>query len=311
MDVNLRRVDLNLLPILQALLREGSITRAAAALNLSQPATSQALGRLRHLFKDPLLVQVGRTMKRTPRADELRVLVDQSCASMAALLSEGPFNPSAAIRTFSIAMPDYVALFVGQELLPVLRNSAPGLTVRLVDASPTVREQLLAGSLDMAVLARVPFLDGLSLQGGFFEEIVCVAGLDHPLARRSRISNEELSRHRCLDLDLTPYHLSDFGPSHASEQVKFAPSHLLALPLLVATSGTVAIVTRALARLAMRYAPLKLIELLEPGRALELCIAWSPVNDADVAHRWLRNQLARALSESLCQTPKGASRAGR
>lgn len=250
-------------------------------------------------------------MKRTPRADQLRVLADQSCASIAALLSEEPFNPSAALRTFSIAMPDYIALFVGQELLPVLRKSAPGITVRLMDASLTVRDQLLAGTLDLAVVARVPFLEGLSVQGGFLEEIVCVASLSHPLAKRSRIGSEDLRQYRCLDLDLAPYQMSDLGPSHSSEPVKFAPSHLLALPLLVATSASVAIVTRALARLAMRYAPLKLIEMPEPNKALELCIAWSPVNDADVAHRWLRDELAKALSESLLQAPKGTSRAGK
>ena len=308
MDMSLRGVDLNLLPILQALLREGSITRAAAALNLSQPATSQALGRLRSLFKDPLLVQVGRAMRLTARAERLRVLADLSCASIATLLSEDPFSPSAAVRTFSIATPDYMALLLAQQLLPVLRKTAPGINVRLIDANQSVRDQLLAGFLDLAIVARLPLLDGLSTHGGFLEEIVCVASRDHPLAKRTRISAEELSQHRCLDLDMAPYGLPNLGPNHPSEPVKIAPSHLLALPLLIASAGGIAVVTRALASLAMRYAPLKLIELREPHPPLELCIAWSPVDDADAAHQWLRDQLARALAVSLPQARNAARR---
>lgn len=310
--MSLRRVDLNLLPILQALLREGSVSRAAAVLGLSQPATSQALGRLRDLLKDPLLVKVGRTMVLTPRAKRLRVLADETCTSVAALLSEeGTFDPATAVRSFSIATPDYNALIVAQELLPLLREVAPGISVSFVDANPTAHDQLLDGLLDLAVIARVPaMLNGLSVYDGFLDDQVCIASLEHPLAAQDKVSIEELSRYRRLEIDFAPHLFLDTGGQHLIEPVKIAPSHLLVLPLLAAASSSIAIVTRSLGRLAARYAPLKLIELLEPNKPIDLCIAWSPVNDADAAHRWLRDQLARILEGHLQRVP-GTSNAGR
>ncbi|CDO38557.1 LysR family transcriptional regulator [Novosphingobium sp. KN65.2] len=303
--MNLRSVDLNLLPILQALLREGSVTAAAASLGLSQSATSHALTRLRHVLRDPLLVKVGRGMKLTPRAERLRESVNASCDAIIQALSQESFHPAEIVRSFKIATPDYSALIVGKTLLPQLRMAAPGVSVRFSDVGLSTRQQILDGSLDMALIARIPSIcEGLSIHGGFFEQKICVAGLDHPIAANGRVTLAELARHGRLNIDFASYLLLDSGEDQAAEQIRVAPSHLLVLPFMAVETGSVAVVGRALGLLAARYAPIRVIELDDCAEPTEICLAWSPANDADPAHRWLREQLIDIMAQNFELTSK-------
>lgn len=306
MDMNLRAVDLNLLPILQALLREGGVTSAAASLGLSQSAASHALTRLRHVLHDPLLVKVGRGMKLTPRAERLRLLVDASCDAIIQALSQESFDPAEVARTFTIATPDYSALIVGKALLPLLKSAAPGISVRFSDVGTSTRQLIWDGALDMALIARIPSVcNGLSTHGGFFEQKICVAGLDHPIAAHDKVTLAELERHSRLNIDFASHLLFDSSNSQGVEQIKVAPSHLLVLPLMAAETGSVAVVGRALGLLAARYAPIRLIELDDPGEPTEICLAWSPANDADPAHRWLRERLIGIMAENFHHPASG------
>ncbi len=100
MDNSLRRLDLNLLVTLDALLSEHHVTRAAARLHLSQPAVSVQLARLREVFEDPLLLPGPRGMRPTARADELREPLRQALESLAqAVAPASPFDPAHASRT--------------------------------------------------------------------------------------------------------------------------------------------------------------------------------------------------------------------
>ena len=83
--MSIRSINLNLIPILQALLKEESVAKAAIQVNLSQPAMSGALARLRLILDDPLLVRVGRSMRLTPRAERLRRQLDEICGQVEVL----------------------------------------------------------------------------------------------------------------------------------------------------------------------------------------------------------------------------------
>jgi DNA-binding transcriptional LysR family regulator len=295
--MSLRGVDLNLLPVLQALLRERSVTRASTTLGLSQPATSHALARLRKLLNDPLLVKVGRDMLLTPRAERLKISADQACASISALLGEADrFDPATADRAFSIGTPDYAVVLLGQELLRLLKQNAPSVNINMVDAGTAVREQLISGSLDLAFMARVPaLLQDLSVYEGFLDPHVCIAALDHPLAENDCVSLAELNEHHRLGVSIAPHILLDFGEDHPSEPVRIGPSHLLAMPLLAAVAGSIAVVPRSLGQMVVDLFPLKLIELRDSMAPIDMCLAWNPVTDDDPAHQWLRSQLIKIL----------------
>ncbi len=123
--MTLRTKNLNLLPILLALIEEESVLRAAERVHLSQPATSGALARLRTEFNDELLVRVGRTMQRTARAEELLPIVRQHCMELERLFDAASFAPEASRDRFIIAAPDHLAYLLTKELLGRLSAEAP------------------------------------------------------------------------------------------------------------------------------------------------------------------------------------------
>ena len=124
-------VDLNLLLVLDALLRERSVTRAGAALGLSQPATSHALARLRELFGDDLLVRRNNDMEPTAFAESLAAPLTEALAGVEALLwRDRAFDPTAADRELVIAMTDFVEATLLAAVLPQL-GIGPRLRVRL------------------------------------------------------------------------------------------------------------------------------------------------------------------------------------
>lgn len=252
------------------------------------------------MLKDPLLVRTGRGMQLTPRAKRLRALADQSCASIEALFAEEIFEPMSATTAFSVATPDYLALMVGQELLVTLRQTAPGVRVRFVDASVRVREQLLTAEIDLALVAHVPeVLEGLSVQPDFHDDLVCVVARGHALARRVRLSWADIQRHPRLSIEGTSDRVVFTGAGQPTEQIGIAPTHLLALPLLAAAVDSIAIVPRSLGVLAARHAAVKVIELASHDEDVEFCLAWSPVRDSDLPLRWLRQRIATILDRNI------------
>lgn len=289
--MNLRSVDLNLLTVLAVLLEERSVTAASKKLGMSQPAVSQALARLRALFKDELLVRVGRGLEATQRAIGIQPELAEVMAAIRHILIPEVFQPGTTIRSFTIACPDHMALLLGERLLPVLRSQAPGISIRFVGVSDAIRDEIVKRSLDLAVIAYLPeLMHGLSIVKGFVDPIVCVVGstVDHGAS--------DLSALRVLAIEgaaaLTPPSIETME----REPVSVEASHLIVLPLLANRAGTAAFVPRSMARLAQAHAAVRIIELEEGNRQLEHCVAWNPVDDSDAGHRWLRQIVIEELT---------------
>lgn len=126
--MNLASLDLNLLVTLDALLREGSVSRAADRVGLSQPAASHALRRLREVMGDPLLVRAGTRMELTPRAEALREPLAAALAQVRGLFAEEVFDPATSRRRFKAMIPDVCTSVL-----------LPGIVRRLEAEAPHVR----------------------------------------------------------------------------------------------------------------------------------------------------------------------------
>lgn len=176
-DVNtLRGIDLNLLVVLDALLAERHVSRAAARLAMSQPAVSHALARLRHLFGDPLLVRRGRQLVPSARAQDLAPALASALRQLRAVLGPGGFDPATERRTFRLAMSDYGAAVILPDLLPRLRREAPGIDLAITQSSREgMLRQVLEGACDLA-LGVFPDRPGpLQAEGLFVERFACLA----------------------------------------------------------------------------------------------------------------------------------------
>ncbi|MCG8587825.1 MAG: LysR family transcriptional regulator, partial [Proteobacteria bacterium] len=155
MDLSkLRRTDLNLLVAFVALVEERSVTAAARRLALSQPATSAALGRLRELFDDPLLVRDGRRMRLTARAEALREPIATQLSRLAAsLAAPEPFDPARSDRTFRLLLADFACELLLSRLAERLAREAPRAGLHVRTAYPDRVEELDGSSFDLWVLS--------------------------------------------------------------------------------------------------------------------------------------------------------------
>jgi LysR family transcriptional regulator, nod-box dependent transcriptional activator len=145
-------LDLNLLLALQVLLEERSVTRAARRLNISQPAMSAALNRLRDYFQDDILVAHGKVMHATPRAEALAAPVRKALSELDQLLTSSTgFDPATSQRTFRIVASDYIAASVIGPLALRLTQIAPGLRLEMMLPCEEAAQLVMAGQADLTI----------------------------------------------------------------------------------------------------------------------------------------------------------------
>src|SRR6476620_2542014 len=147
---NIGAIDLNLLVVFEALVAERSVTRAAGRVGLSQPAVSNALGRLRALLGDPLLVRTGRGMEPTARALELSGPIQQALEGIRRALSpSASFEPERSPYTFRVRSADNLELSLLPRLLERLGRVAPLVDIVVDRVGDTTEEDLRAGRIDL------------------------------------------------------------------------------------------------------------------------------------------------------------------
>jgi DNA-binding transcriptional LysR family regulator len=151
--VRFHKLDLNLLVALDVLLKERSVTRAAEALNLSASAVSNALSRLRDYFEDELLVQIGRKMELTPRAEGLRDAVRDVLLRIDSSIAAPPaFDPRASDRTFRIFASDYTQLVLGPELMSLAANQKSTVRFEFAPQVSQPHRYLESGEADLLII---------------------------------------------------------------------------------------------------------------------------------------------------------------
>lgn len=297
---DLRRIDLNLLVVLDALLEERHVSRAAQRLAMTQPAVSHALGRLRDLLDDPLLVRAGNQMQLTRRAFELAGPLREILGGVRRLVLGDEFDPASAELELRLGMSDYGTWVVLPALLPTLRREAPGIRLDVRQASRVgMAEQVASGELDGA-LGVFPMLpEGLRVQPLFEERFVCLCSLE-TLGGRKRLDLEDYlaAPHLRVALQQSPAeeidsHLEKLG---RRRQVAATVPHFSVAPSLLA--GTDLVLT-----IAERMLPEDLdthgLASFEPPLQLapfDFVQIWSDTSEDDPARRWLRGKLARAAS---------------
>jgi DNA-binding transcriptional LysR family regulator len=179
---DIRSLDIGMLRTFDALMRERSVSRAAARLFLSQPAVSASLARLRETFGDPLFSRTAHGVTPTPRAQALAPQVEKLLGDLAALLeSEQPFDPAKSTRIFRIAGSDHAS----RGILPALgrRLAAAQSGVRVVWEPPgswSIPERLQRGDLDLAVIARIRMPRDMEYAVLYEDEYVYAMRADHP-----------------------------------------------------------------------------------------------------------------------------------
>ena len=298
-----RTINLNLIPMLQALLNEESVVGAARKSNLSQPAMSGALARLRDMLDDPLLVRSGRTMHLTPRAEELRGQVNKLCADIDVVFERRSFDPVAAEQEFVIATPDYLAYLIGKELLPRLAKDAPGITVRFVDVPNDLPERLQNSQIDLAVCGNFNIWRSLEYSSVFYDRVVITLAKDHPLAKKKRVSRSELLDYPVLGFRPTVEGAKDkqriaTGIDSLDIRPQLTVGQFTDAVLLAQQGHYVAAAPKSLIDALSKLLPLHQITVAEEEPAIDTGIFWvKGLGEAPAMH-WMRSVLCECLAAS-------------
>lgn len=297
-------VDPALLPVLEALLRERSVTRAAKSLGLEQSTVSHALSKLRLALGDPLFVRTGRDLTATPRAEAIAsALFVALDATRRALAQDTTFDPATSKRRFTLASPDILAALL-PPLLAKLEQEAPSTRLELRSSGEIdTASALLEGTLDVAVgVARdVPRACVQKIVGS--ARWCVLARKDHPaIDKRGRLSVERWVRYGHIRVrtmggpSLVEETLTEQG--HTRKVGFVAPSFLVA-PMVVAKTDlfftTPTVLAEPLADalgLAMLAPPIEIAPI-------PVAVYWHERMDADAGHRWFRRALAGVIEGVL------------
>jgi len=285
--------DANLLLALDALFQAGSVTGAARLMNLSPPAMSHTLSRLRLAVSDPLFVRAGNRLVPTPRALSMRERVSRAAAEISALLRPDlPLDIATLERTFIIRASDAMIVTVGHALDVLVRKEAPGVALHLVGV-------LLAEAreVDLDIGVQYGIAADLRVQTLFHEEMVTVVRKEHPLANR-RVASARLAELEHIAVASQRAKFEELTKPRRSRRwrppSRIVPSFLAAAALVRASDAYTVIPNRLAATIVDAFG-LSRLTVTGPTTKVAIAQAWSPRFDNDAGHIWLRGCVRRAL----------------
>lgn len=308
--MNIKDKDLNLLYIFDTLMRELSVSRAAKLLKMTQPAVSNALTRLRRDFGDDLLVRNGRGMSATPKAQAIQEDVAAILESSRALYDTEDFDPHSVVARFTIATTDYFESVLLPRLLPLLGQSAPGITtiVRPTRAG-LPKSDLESGQLDLAVAGFYGDLPEGFYQRTLFEESYsCLVRKGHPIV------GNELTLEKFVKLehilvspqgDLRGAVDLALEAKGLSRRVVAGVANFHTPPAIIADSDyIVTIPTRLAAQFARLYS-LNCFQPPIPVKKIKLVQVWHARTHRSPQHKWLRGAVESALEPAQINSLQG------
>jgi DNA-binding transcriptional LysR family regulator len=312
----MKSLDLNLLVLLDALLGEESVTRAARRLHLSAPAMSHALARVRDALGDPVLVRAGRAMVPTPRAVALREPVRRMLEEARAWLTSGaPARLDTLTRDFVVRAPDGIPIVYGAALIAALNAKLPCASLRFVPESDSDAGALREARIDLDIGASPEGIPELLSEPLFTQSWVGAVRRGHPLVPRSGriIERGRLSAARYTagrHVGLTQRGRAREPVDVALERLGLQRTLALVVPgayaalVSASRSDLVATVPARVARAVAKPLALKVFTLPLRVPSTLVVQAWHPRFDADPAHRHLRTVVRQVLGAELHPTTK-------
>ncbi|ONH23622.1 LysR family transcriptional regulator [Pseudofrankia asymbiotica] len=297
--MTLRHIDLNLLVVLDALLREKNVTRAAESLHLSQPAASTALARLRRTLGDELLRRNGRYLELTPRAESLVGPVKEVLATIEQTIIRPPaFDPATDSLRFSVIGSDYVGATLVRPLLTRLHGLAIGLQVNVTPVSVRYLEALRRDEVDLAILPdRIVderSIPDCSRMPVIVERFVGAVWRHHPYAG-TRLTADLLRRAPYLEYAPSGQRAiveDDLDAAGCTRRVAASSSSFATMVFLLSGStDLVAVLPERSVRRAAASAEIRVLEPDMPLVPLRESAFWHRRRDRDPGHIWLRERL--------------------
>ena len=293
-QVDLSSVDLNLLKLFDALVRERSVTRAGLRLGLSQPAASRALGRLRRMLGDRLVVRGKLGLELTPRGEGLAGPVARLLDDARGIVAPALFDPAAATGRITIAAHDHLSLVVLADLMARFERHAPALRLHIAQPAGDNVRLVEQGGADLALGIFDTLPGSLYRRHLYTDRLVCVARAGHPgVAAEPGLDAYTALRHVAVTISGVGESAVDVALAALgrTRHVALRVPHVLAGAMLVADSDMVLTLPGRLARRLADRLPLALVNLPFEVPPLAPAMIWHERFHGDPAHAWVRQQL--------------------
>lgn len=302
--MDIKNVDLNLLVVFAAMVEHRSVTKAAEQLDLSQPAMSAAVARLRLLFDDPLFVRSGWQMQPTPRAIELAGPVQHVVESIRTdILQRLAFDPATARRSFDLLMPDIGEVNFLPRILTHLATHAPYIDLRTLSMPRNAAAAALESGAAELALGYFPDLK----KPGFYQQKliesshVCVVRTDHPVIGARMTQAQFLAAsHAVVKPDGREHVFEQFLQEKGLQRrVVVELSHFMSLLPIVESSDLVATVPQDLAEFFIAHGQVRMVETPIKPPKIGVHLFWHQRFQKDPAHAWLRGAIHGVFAHCL------------
>ena len=292
--------DLNLFVVMNAIYTEGSLTKAAEVVGITQPAVSNALARLREKFDDELFIRTGSGMVPTHKTENIISDVQNALNLMQRSINEpGEFNPTSSERVFRISLGDISEGRILPYLLEYINKNSPGIVIEsyYTDRKDIVHS-LATNELNFAVDPIIPRSKDVTTQKVFSDNFVCAHRANHPLTKLKKFDLDAL-----LDLKFINISNRKRGPAFIDTElaklqlqrnIVLRAQHFLVTPEIVRNTDLVLVCSRSFAKkhgLNFKELPLDL-------PPVEQYLIWHNSDDDDGSHIWMRELIAEAFKEA-------------
>ncbi|MFK0692040.1 LysR family transcriptional regulator [Mesorhizobium sp. IMUNJ 23033] len=320
--MNLNALDLNLVRVLDALLRERSVTRAGEQIGLSQPAVSAALNRLRHALNDQLFVRRGNEMVPTPRAESLAEPVRVALREIERVFQPAKdFDPAGLERTFTFMGADFFSMLLMPPLAARIAAVAPGVSFRFLDsASGDVSRLLQEDQIDVALERPLEVSDWVSSTPLFGSPFAIIAAKDNAAIRQAGIAEGERlpidlfcqlpHAIRSIDGSMSGFTDEALDKIGRTRRVSLALPHFQAVALAVAHGLYLAAIPRQFAVVAAKSLPIAVYEAPFPIPSPAVRMYWHARHDDEEPHRWIRSRILETVEALGFRDFEGAESTG-
>jgi DNA-binding transcriptional LysR family regulator len=308
-DIDLRKVDLNLLHVFEAIYGAQNISRAAVQLGMNQPTVSNALGRLRDQFEDPLFIRSEKGVRPSALAENLIGPVQAALSVLRQGFGAGEdFDPGSATRAFCLAMNEYTVVTALPGLLRQIDAEAPGVRISLLPQSAAEPYSLLLmGEADLALDAFTHTAPGIELQPlDVIPSAVCIARKGHPRIERAMTAElfGSVGHIALRQPAAMRTYLETFLLSHGISRRIVCEAHNVSdIPALVASTDLVAMLPTRFAQMMAMHFDLQVLAPPFPSPSARLQLGTLKARRTDLGLQWLKRALLRSMMQFVADYP--------
>lgn len=303
--MHISRTDLNLFVVLDAIYSQGNITRASQTLNLSQPALSHALARLRAMFDDPLFARQGALMVPTPFTRGIITQVRQGLQLFeASLQADQSFNPAQTQRSFHLGLRDVFEATILPPLLQKIVEQAPGISIASVRVDRReIETALSSGNLDMVLEVPIPLVGNIRQQRVSRDRLIVLSRKGHSQMPKKKsvpldLDNYLQQRHVLVSSRRQGMGLEDFELNREGlrRQISLRCQHYFAACRVVSETDLLLTMPEQYASIANAQFMNRIDPFPLATQPIDAHLYWHASADNDPANAWLREQLLNLMS---------------